>query len=126
MPTAADYLKNCKIAIAKEEFAIVKAKKPLPDSFAVITGKNEITCIIDQSKLKNDIIEANKGWKLLTFEAVLPFELVGFLAAVSKVLAEKKVSIFAISAYSTDHILVKSADLSKAVNALEKLGAKAL
>jgi hypothetical protein len=126
MPNATDFLKNCKIAIAKEEFAIVKAKKPLPDSFAVIKDKNEITCIIDQSKLKNDIIEANKGWKLLTFEAVLPFDLFGFLAAVSKALAEEKVSIFAISAYSTDHILVKSADLSKAVKALEKLGAKAL
>jgi hypothetical protein len=120
-----DFLKNCKITVAKEEFAIVKAKKPLPSSFAVIQDKNEITCIIDQSKLKNDIIEANRGWKILTFEAVLPFELVGFLAAVSKVLAEEKVSIFAISAYSTDHILVKSADLSKAVKALEKLGARA-
>jgi uncharacterized protein len=53
---------------------------------------------------------------------VLPFELVGFLAKVSQVLADEKISIFAISAYSTDHILVKKKDLEKAIKKLESLG----
>ncbi|MCK4310334.1 MAG: ACT domain-containing protein, partial [Methanomicrobia archaeon] len=52
----------------------------------------------------------------------LPFELVGFLAKISKVLADEKISIFAISAYSTDHILVKEKDLAKAIKKLENLG----
>lgn len=53
---------------------------------------------------------------------VLPFGLVGFLAKVSKVLVDEKISIFAISAYSTDHILVKKKDLEKAIKKLENLG----
>ena len=79
--------------------------------------------IIEQSKYNDeDIIEVEKDWKILTFDMVLPFELVGFLAKVSKVLADEKIQIFAISAYSTDHILVKEKDLTRIEEKLKELG----
>ena len=53
---------------------------------------------------------------------VLLFGLVGFLAKVSKVLADEKIPIFVISAYSTDHILVKETDLAMAEEKLKELG----
>jgi hypothetical protein len=53
---------------------------------------------------------------------VLLFGLVGFLAKVSKVLADEKIPIFVISAYSTDHILVKEKDLAMAEEKLKELG----
>ena len=118
-----DYFKNGKVCVWKETFAVVKSKRPLPNAFAVIQDKNEITVIIDQSKINNkDVIEIEKDWKIFTFDMILPFELVGFLAKISKVLADEKISIFAISAYSTDHILVKEKDLAKAIKKLENLG----
>ena len=117
------YFKGGKAYVWKESFAIVKAKRPSEDAFAVIKDKNEITLIIDQIKLKEeDAIEIEKDFKLITFDMVLPFGLVGFLAKVSKVLADEKISIFAVSAYSTDHILVKQKDIEKAVKKLEALG----
>jgi hypothetical protein len=112
-----------KIYIWKETFAIIKAKKPYPNAFANIIDKNEITVIIDQSKCNNeDVIEIEKDWKILTFDMILPFGLVGFLAKVSKVLADEKIPIFAISAYSTDHILVKEKNLIRAEERLKELG----
>jgi hypothetical protein len=69
-----------------------------------------------------NVIEEEKGWKILTFEAVLPFELTGFLAAVASVLAEKGIPIFALSAFSTDHILVKEEKLTQCLEALSQLG----
>lgn len=118
-----DYFKNGKACVRKETFAVVKSKRSLPNAFAVIQDKNEITVIIDQSKINNkDVIEIEKDWKIFTFDMILPFELVGFLAKISKVLADEKISIFAISAYSTDHILVKEKDLAKAIKKLENLG----
>jgi len=79
--------------------------------------------IIEQSKYNDeDIIEVEKDWKILTFDMVSPFELVGFLAKVSKVLADEKIQIFAISAYSTDHILIKEKDLARAEEKLKELG----
>jgi hypothetical protein len=55
---------------------------------------------------------------------VLPFGLVGFLATVSKALADEGISIYVISAYSTDHILIKEKDILKAKKKLKKLGCK--
>ena len=118
-----DYFQKGKVYVWKETFAVVKAKRPLPNAFAVIQDKNEITVVIDQSRINNeDVIEVEEGWKLLTFDMILPFGLVGFLARVSQALADEKISIFALSAYSTDHILVKHRDLAAAIKKLENLG----
>lgn len=120
---AEDYFKNGKVYTWKETFAVIKSKKENTDAFANIIDKNEITVIINQSKYDaKDVIKIEKDWKILTFDMVLPFGLVGFLAKVSKALADENISIFAISAYSTDHILIKEKDLEKAKKKLEKLG----
>jgi hypothetical protein len=121
--TKKNYFKNGKVYIWKETFAIIKAKKPYPKAFANVIDKNETTVIIEQSKFNDeDVIEIEKDWKILTFDMVLPFGLVGFLAKVSKVLADENIPIFAISAYSTDHILVKEKDLARAKEKLKELG----
>ncbi len=118
-----NYFKNGKVYIWKETFAIIKSKKVYPNAFVNIIGKNETTVIIEQSKYNNkDVIEIEKDWKILTFDMVLPFGLVGFMAKVSKVLADEKILIFAISAFSTDHILVKEKDLARAEEKLKELG----
>lgn len=102
---------------------MVKSKRTLSNAFAVIRDKNEITCIVEQSGVSDDdVIEIEKDWKILTFDTVLPFELVGFLAEVAKALADEKIGILAVSGYSTDHILVRKKDLDKAIRKLEELG----
>ncbi len=117
------YFNNCKVYVWKETFAVIKAKKPHSNAFANIIDKNETTVIIDQSEYsEEDVIEIEKDWRILTFDMVLPFGLVGFLARVSKVLADENISILAISAYSTDHILVKEKDLANSKEKLVKLG----
>ena len=118
-----NYFKNGKVYVWKETFAIIKSKKVYPNAFANIIDKNETTVIIEQSKYNNeDVIEIEKNWKILTFDMVLPFGLVGFLAKVSKVLVDEKIPIFAISAYSTDHILVKEKNLKRAKEKLKEIG----
>ncbi len=118
-----NFFKNGKVYIWKETFAIIKSKKPYPNAFANITDKNETTVIIEQSKYdEENVIEIEKDWKILTFDMVLPFELVGFLAKVYKVLADEKIPIFTVSAYSTDHILVKEKYLTRTTKKLKNLG----
>lgn len=118
-----NYIKDGKVYVWKETFAVIKSKKTDPRAFANIVDKNETTVIIDQSKFDvKNVIEIERDWKILTFDMVLPFGLVGFLAKVSQALADEKISIFAVSAYSTDHVLVKEKDLLKATQKLRKLG----
>ena len=60
-------------------------------------------------------------YRLITFDIVLDLAIIGFTAVVSRRLADEGVSIFALSTYLRDHILVKEGDCGKAVESLRSL-----
>ncbi|MGA9191833.1 MAG: ACT domain-containing protein [Anaerolineales bacterium] len=62
------------------------------------------------------------GWRALQVEGPLDFSLVGVLAEFSGALAEAGVSIFAVSTYDTDYVLVREDQLSEARHALAGAG----
>lgn len=62
------------------------------------------------------------GWSCLQIDQILDMATVGVLAGISKLLADANVSIFAVSTYNTDYILVKTTDLETAVRALAAAG----
>ena len=66
--------------------------------------------------------DCQSGFRVLKVAGPLDFSLTGVLAALSATLAEARVSIFAVSSYDTDYLLVKEAQLSSALKALEKAG----
>ena len=65
---------------------------------------------------------AEKGWSALEVAGPLAFELTGVLAAIASPLAEAAVPIFVISTFDTDYVLVRTAHLERAVDALEAAG----
>lgn len=118
-----DFLNGKRFVFRSEKFAVVKARIPIPNSFATIDDGKEITCVVEERELDfGNVVECEKGFRLFSFCGVLPFSLVGFIARVSSALAEEGVSIFVVSAFSTDHFLVKEKDFQKTVKALERLG----
>lgn len=66
--------------------------------------------------------DRQRGWSCLQIDQILDFAMVGVIAGISKLLADANISIFAISTYNTDYILVKTADLEQAVRALSAAG----
>ena len=117
------YFKNGRAIVAAETFVIVKTERACAGAMAVIKDSRETTCVVEEARLRpQKFLGIEGGWRMITFDMVLPFTLVGFLAVVSGALAEAGISIFTLSAYSTDHIFVKNRDLEKAVRTLEKLG----
>lgn len=120
---AQDYLAGSRLKIWSETFSLLKANAVPQKFFAVIRDEMELTVIVNEEEVDPSIIIAEeKNWRLLTFDTVLPFELVGFLAVVAEALAQEGISIVSISSYSTDHILVKEKNLKKAIKKLEELG----
>ena len=75
----------------------------------------------DEINAQFDLYESEGPYKAITFDIVLDLNLVGFLSVVSAVLAEEGISIFAVSTFLKDHILVKSSDAGRAMEALEDL-----
>ena len=91
--------------------------------FMIFKDKWEVTLILDETDYqtcRHAIRDAkiDGGWRLLSFDLVLDFNVVGFLAEVSRILADANISIFAISAFSRDHLLIKQDDLAKALKVL--------
>lgn len=66
--------------------------------------------------------EVERGWRALQVAGPLDFALTGVLAAVAVPLAEADVSIFAVSTYDTDYVLVREAALPAAAEALRLAG----
>ncbi|MGA2327879.1 MAG: ACT domain-containing protein [Bryobacteraceae bacterium] len=62
------------------------------------------------------------GWRIFQVEGPLDFALTGILVAVAKPLADADVSIFAVSTYDTDYVMVKEENVEKAARALAAAG----
>lgn len=86
----------------------------------------EVSLIVKEnewSSLRNRFkkFQEEGPYRLITFDIVLDLAIVGFMAVVSRRLADEGVSIYALSTYLRDHILVKEGDCEKAVKALRSL-----
>jgi len=107
-------------SVREKEYIIAKvqAVPPLgPGIFAVITDGAEITVVAEEGHpLKT--LETEGPFRIISFDTKLPFDLIGFLAYITKLLADHNISLFAISSFSTDHILMKEVYLEKAVEVL--------
>lgn len=78
---------------------------------------DEVSIVLPQSVVL-DSDEAEPNWQALQVIGPLDFALTGILANIATVLANEKISIFAISTFDTDYILVKKGALNNAINVL--------
>lgn len=67
-------------------------------------------------------VRREPGWHALAVEGPLDFGLTGVLASLAAPLAKAGISIFAISTFDTDYVLVKAERLDDAVEALRRAG----
>ena len=81
----------------------------------------ELSITAVQSAVPRDA-RCERDYRAFRVRGPLPLDLIGILAAIADPLAEAGLSIFAISTFDTDYVLVKSRDLPAAVEALEGAG----
>ncbi len=90
--------------------------------FFSITRTADEVSIVCPEKDAPEGARVESGWRVMKVEGPLGFSLVGILASISAPLADAGVSIFAVSTFDTDYVLVKEASLEEAVSALEGAG----
>ena len=66
--------------------------------------------------------EVEPGWRVLQVAGPLDFALTGILSAIAEPLAAAGISLFAVSTYDTDYVLVRETALPAAVAALRAAG----
>ena len=67
-------------------------------------------------------LQIERGWALLKLHGPFPLDAIGVLASVAKPLAEAAISLFAVSTFETDYILVKRTHVKQAIAALTLAG----
>lgn len=78
---------------------------------------DELSIVVPQD-IKLDSLEVEEDWRAFEVLGPLDFSLTGILSNISAVLAEQKISIFAISTFDTDYILVKKDTVDASIRAL--------
>src|SRR6266568_5018950 len=63
-------------------------------------------------------VNSERGWRAIKLIGPFPFDQVGVLASFATPLAQHGVSIFALSTFDTDYILVKASHLDQALKVL--------
>jgi len=91
------------------------------DLLALVRTRQEVSLVCEE-RFTPPEVKSERGWRALEVLGPLDFALTGILAGLSGRLAEASVSIFAISTYDTDYILVKEIQLGRALAALRTAG----
>lgn len=134
---AKDILKNARVTVAPETFTLVSMRHEdwrkllenpelsprMTAPFMILSDPYEVTLLLDEvdfGTMRHALRDAQTagGYRLVTFDVLLDLAVVGFMAELSRIFAEADISIIPMSAFSRDHVLIKQADLAKALKAL--------
>jgi len=83
---------------------------------------DEVSLVCETDYAPPHVIASEPGWKALKVSGVLDFGMIGVIAKISNILAEAAISIFVVSTYNTDYILLKAEQLDRGIQALLRKG----
>lgn len=135
--TAAELLRRTKVEVAPATFVLVgmrhedwtrlleqpelspRATAP----FMLLRDKDEVTLLLEEEDwlvMRHALREARveTGWRLVTLDIKLDWNVTGFLAHVTGILAAAGIPLGALTAFSRDHLLIKQDDLGRALKVL--------
>ena len=132
-----ELLRRTRVEVAPGTFAVVGMRheewrrllespelSPRPEAvMMLLSDPREVTLVLEEEDwraMRHAARDARveQGFRLVTLDVELPWDVVGYLARVTEILAAEGVSVGALSAYTRDHLLIKQADLGRALRAL--------
>jgi hypothetical protein len=121
--------RHFELTLFPERFAISRlaADAPIPNwatqgpFFSVTRTGDELSVVSELSRVPVGV-QSQSGWRVLKVHGPFVLSEIGVLSALATPLAEAKVSLFAVSTFDTDYLLVASEKLKAAIAALERAG----
>ena len=102
--------------------AALPAWAKAPAAFVTVSRTAEELSITAVQRLVPGDVRCERDYRALRVRGALPPDLVGILLSIAEPLAKAGLSIFAISTYDTDYVLVKARDLPAALKVLRAAG----
>ena len=135
--TVSELLRETKVEVAPANYALIGLRhqdwtrllenpelSPRADApFMIFRDQREVTLLIEEDDWKRIRHAARDakvegGYRLVTLDLELPWNVVGYLAQVTNILAAAGLSVGALSSFSRDHLLIKQNDLGSALRVL--------
>lgn len=88
---------------------------------SITVTREEISIVCREERAPRDS-QAEVGWRALKVAGPLDFALTGVLQTLTTPLAQAQVSVFTLSTYDTDYLLVPSRQLDQVITALKAQG----
>lgn len=102
-----------------EDYSLVNLEA---DYSFIAKTEEERSLVCITKDVPSNVIRREDGWKAFCVQGVLDFSLIGILSKISTILAERGISIYAVSTYNTDYILIKDTNYEKALEVLKSSG----
>lgn len=134
---ASEILRSANVVVAPETFNVVsitaeewqkllespELSPRMTSPFMIFKDKWEITLVLDDedfATMRHAVRDAKveRGFRILSFDADLDFDVIGFMAHIAGIIADSGVSILPVSSFSRDHVLVRQDDLAIVLKAL--------
>jgi hypothetical protein len=135
--TVADLLRETKVEVATGTYVVAGINQqdwtrvlenpelsPRAGSqFMVFSDQREVTLLVeddDWNRMRHLVRDARveKDFRLVTLNVELQWNVIGYLARVTELMAAANISVGAISSFSRDHLLIKQSDIGKALRVL--------
>jgi hypothetical protein len=117
------------LVLLKERLAVCRlpagAEVPgwaLTGEFVSVTRTSDELSVVCGEAGVPEGVQSDRGWRALRVAGTLDLSVVGILASLATALAGAEVSLFAVSTFDTDYLLVRGHDLERAVAALRAVG----
>jgi hypothetical protein len=121
---------NMKILVLKDNYSIYQFPNgsAIPDwvysseFYSITKTKDELSVVTLQIHSHEDTYISSRDWRILKIIGPLDLSLIGVISEISDILKNASISIFAISTYETDYILLKQIDMGNGIHALKEMG----
>jgi len=121
--------RHLELTVLSEHFAISRldAGSPIPawategSFFSVTRTGDELSIVTELSRVPVGL-QSQPGWRILRVHGPFVLSEIGVLATLASPLAEAGISLFAVSTFDTDYLLIASETLVAAIAALEQAG----
>lgn len=107
----------------QRDFSVCKVESAatvdLTKSFTFLSvTDDEISLVCETKNVPSNTTNIEHGWRGLKISGVLDFGLIGILAKITALLAAQEISVFVVSTFNTDYILIKAGNYERAVRIL--------
>ena len=124
-----DSLRQLRLSILSESYAIVRLR---PDDrvpvwatggpfFSVTRTADELSVVVGESRVPAGV-QSQSGWRAIKVEGPFALSEIGVLASLAAPLAAAKISLFVLSTFDTDYLLVAAQNLPAAIAVIESAG----